>query len=127
MAFGTLKADTLTHSTAGSLATNYVVKGTAKVWATVNAGSEKDSFGVSSFDDNGTGNHDINFTNAFDNALYSCLLTASDNPGTANDYIAVTVSGSVAAGSFRYYTYRASSNTQTDLPYVSSAFHGDLA
>ena len=127
MAFGTLKADTLTHSTAGSLATNYVVKGTAKVWATVNAGAEKDSFGVSSFDDNGTGNHDINFTNAFDNALYSCLLTASDNPGTANDYLAVTVSGSVAAGSFRYYTYRASNNTQTDLPYVSSAFHGDLA
>ena len=99
----------------------------AKVWATINAGAEKDSFGVSSFDDNGTGNHDINFTNAFNNALYSCLLTASDNPGTANDYVAVTVSGSVAAGSYRYYTYRASNATQTDLPYVSSAFHGDLA
>ncbi len=28
--FGTLKADTLTHSTAGSLATNYVVNGAAK-------------------------------------------------------------------------------------------------
>ncbi|BCV06953.1 MAG: hypothetical protein CM15mV148_070 [uncultured marine virus] len=32
MAFGTLKADTLTHSTAGSLATNYVVEGSAKAW-----------------------------------------------------------------------------------------------
>ena len=28
--FGTLKADTLTHSTAGSLATNFVVNGSAK-------------------------------------------------------------------------------------------------
>ena len=36
--FGTLKADTLTHSTAGSLATNYVVNGSAKAWAeTVNS------------------------------------------------------------------------------------------
>ena len=31
MAFGTLKADTLTHSTAGSLATNFVVNGSAKL------------------------------------------------------------------------------------------------
>ena len=30
--FGTLKADTLTHSTAGSLATNFVVNGSAKAW-----------------------------------------------------------------------------------------------
>ena len=33
--FGTLKADTLTHSTAGSLATNYVVNGSAKVGHTL--------------------------------------------------------------------------------------------
>ena len=33
--FGTLKADTLTHSTAGSLDTNYVVNGSAKTsWVT---------------------------------------------------------------------------------------------
>ena len=34
--FGTLKADTLTHSTAGSLDTNYVVNGSAKAWCFVN-------------------------------------------------------------------------------------------
>ena len=34
--FGTLKADTLTHSTAGSLATNYVVNGSAKAWVNFN-------------------------------------------------------------------------------------------
>ena len=37
MAFGTLKADTLTHSTAGSLATNFVVNGSAKAWAETNS------------------------------------------------------------------------------------------
>ena len=34
MAFGEIKADTLTHSTAGSVDTNYVVNGSTKVWAT---------------------------------------------------------------------------------------------
>ena len=37
--FGTLKADTLTHSTAGSLATNYVVNGSAKVFSAFDMGS----------------------------------------------------------------------------------------
>ena len=32
MAFGTLKADTLTHSTAGSLATNFVVERRIQRW-----------------------------------------------------------------------------------------------
>ena len=32
MALGKIKADTLEHSTAGSLDTKFVVKGSAKVW-----------------------------------------------------------------------------------------------
>ena len=35
MALGKIKADTLEHSTAGSLDTSYVVNGSAKAWAFV--------------------------------------------------------------------------------------------
>ena len=43
--FGTLKADTLTHSTAGSVATNYVVNSSAKQWRKydTNGGTTNDS------------------------------------------------------------------------------------
>ena len=37
--FGTLKADTLTHSTAGSLATNFVVEWRNKAWCRTMAGA----------------------------------------------------------------------------------------
>ena len=49
--FGTLKADTLTHSTAGSLATNFVVEGSAKAWLNLNGTgtiATRDSFNVTS-------------------------------------------------------------------------------
>ena len=55
--FGTLKADTLTHSTAGSLATNYVVNGSAKAWWDMGSSFTvlSDSLNVSSIADNGAG------------------------------------------------------------------------
>ena len=37
MANGKIKADTLEHSTAGSLDTQYVVNGSAKAWSSVQA------------------------------------------------------------------------------------------
>jgi hypothetical protein len=35
---GTIIADTLTHSTAGSVTTDYVVNGSAKAWANITNG-----------------------------------------------------------------------------------------
>ena len=52
--FGTLKADTLTHSTAGSLATNFVVNGSAKAWVNFNGESTlsvRDSLNIGSVTD----------------------------------------------------------------------------
>lgn len=66
MAFGTLKADTLTHSTAGSLATNYVVQGSAKAWLrSTDAAVLTQSLNVSSGTDSGTGHYVYAFTNSF--------------------------------------------------------------
>lgn len=67
--FGTLKADTLTHSTAGSLDTNYVVEGSAKMWSNVESdqSTQNDSLNVSSISDEGTGACKRNLTNSFVN------------------------------------------------------------
>ena len=65
MALGKIKADTLEHSTAGSLDTSYVVNGSAKAWALSASGaSPLDSFNVSSVTDNSTGNYDFTISSA---------------------------------------------------------------
>ena len=51
MALGKIKADTLEHSTAGSLDTKFVVQGSAKAWLNINQTSTqaiRDSFNISS-------------------------------------------------------------------------------
>ncbi len=83
--FGTLKADTLTHSTAGSLATNFVVKGAAKMHFGI-SGSDaaiKQSLNVSSTTDDGTGDYDITVTNAFANQMDDSGLALVAGSGTA--------------------------------------------
>lgn len=55
---GTIAADTLTHSTAGSLTTDYVVNGSAKAWADFSLSGSHSisaSLNFSSITDNGTG------------------------------------------------------------------------
>ena len=83
---GTIVADTLTHSTAGSIATNYVVEGSAKAWANLNGTSTialQDSFNCASAVDNGTGSYTYNWSSSLDNATYAgtCL---SQGGGTSN-------------------------------------------
>ncbi len=86
--FGTLKADTLTHSTAGSLATNFVVEGTAKMWVHIAMYTPAitDSFNTSSLTDAGTGQGNVTMTNA---------LTSSIR--TANCFAGSCVSGRTAS------------------------------
>jgi len=77
MAFGTLKADTLTHSTAGSLTTDYVVNGSAKGWCHANQVSVgiTDSYNVSSITDSSTGLIYYTPTNSMNNADYASSVT----------------------------------------------------
>ena len=77
---GTIVADTLTHSTAGSIATNYVVNGSAKAWVNYDCASTtpRDSLNVASLTDNGTGYFTTNFSNAMNNDDY-CVPTSSNN------------------------------------------------
>tara|TARA_A100001515_G_scaffold103291_1_gene83910 strand:- start:42 stop:425 length:384 start_codon:yes stop_codon:yes gene_type:complete len=81
--FGTLKADTLTHSTAGSLTTNFVVNGSAKAWAFVNQVTPalESSLNISSASDEGTGQTLFTYTSAFTSAFHS--TQCSSQPTTS--------------------------------------------
>ena len=72
MALGKIKADTLEHSTAGSLDTKFVVNGSAKQWwYSGTDASISDSFNTSSGTDVGVGIYRANFTNSFVNVFWA--------------------------------------------------------
>ena len=84
MALGKIKADTLEHSTAGSLDTQYVVNGSAKAWSSLDSSggsttTQHGSFNVSSVLDDGTGQYGFNFTNNMNGATYSSVGSCNDN------------------------------------------------
>jgi len=93
MALGKIKADTLEHSTAGSLDTQYVVNGSAKAWCNFNGTGTlavNDSFSISSVTDNTTATYTPNISSAFSNSSYSmvaCLghTNKSDGWGILED------------------------------------------
>lgn len=85
---GTIAADTLTHSTAGSIATNYVVNGSIKVWADYSGGGTpviEDSLNCSSVTDVSTGRKNQAFTNNMSSANFFVIdgMIADGNSGTA--------------------------------------------
>jgi hypothetical protein len=79
---GKIVADTLEHSTAGSIATNYVVEGSAKAWANIDGTGTialRDSLNISSLTDDGTGAYDTNFTNSFNDTNYCAIGNAKED------------------------------------------------
>ena len=53
--------------------------GVAKAWASItsNGALSTPSYGIASVDDDGTGDHDINFSTAFSSIIFSCLATVA--------------------------------------------------
>jgi hypothetical protein len=119
MAFGTLKADTLTHSTAGSLATNFVVNGSAKAWAETNSAGTSilDSFNIASLVDTNTGQQTCNYTNSFESGSYACVTTG-DTVSSNNTF------STTAASNWIVYSFNGSSYSDMGQGTIAS---GDLA
>ena len=129
MAFGTLKADTLTHSTAGSLDTNYVVNGSAKAWITLDGTgtpSTSDSFNTGSITDNATGDYTIAISNAMNNANYSLAGMARQGGGGAGHMVHIDNSSSPTTSAFTIVITN-DSGAESDVDIVCSNVHGDLA
>ena len=122
---GTIAADTLTHSSAGSLDTQFVVKGSAKVWAKYDAGSTlNDSFNVSSLADVGTGQYEPSFTNNMSNANYPAM--AQGNNSGFCSYASSETTGENTTSKFRQMC-RSSSHSAFDATFNRCIVNGDLA
>ena len=135
MALGKIKADTLEHSTAGTVDTQYVVNGSVKAYVLFDQGVPEidNSFNTSSLTDSAEGNGDVNWTNAMSNALYiTVACTGYVSTATAyNVSLSDDTGGGNARTSSKFYfvsTFgNASATVFTDNPNNHLAVLGDLA
>ena len=122
MALGKIKADTLEHSTAGSLDTQYVVKGSAKARLSLDGTgtiSVTGSFNISSTSDDATATYTANYTSNMSDATYTVSGSLTNNSNVMHCVSALSASSFTTI--HRLYT-----NTLTDTKPMSSV-HGDLA
>ena len=127
---GTIIADTLTHSTAGSVTTDYVVNGSAKAWVNFNGTGTvaiRESFNVSSLTDNTTAEQSTSLTNSMSNANYAGGGMASGGSGTAYANLSRSLFNSTTASAFSSGTTYTSTGASVDIEFNLFAIHGDLA
>ena len=126
---GKIIADTLEHSTAGSVTTDYVVNGSAKLWTsfanTSGTPSALQSLNQSSITDSGVGHYGINTTNAFTNNEYSAQTTSSAEDAFGG--VAVVDLGNMTASQLRFYTCMNNASAVLDFDRNNAQAHGDLA
>ena len=126
---GTIIADTLTHSTAGSVTTDYVVNGSAKAWVNSNidgTAAVLESFNISSLDDDGTGRATFHYTSAMNNALYSA--TTGGGGGVRNNTLAnVSTPEAEKSTSQLGVDIQYAHTTAFDPDVCAASIHGDLA
>jgi len=125
--FGTLKADTLTHSTAGSLDTNFVVEGSNKSWLNLNGSTfgTRDSFNNSSATDVSTGKYDLAFTSSMSDGNFSLCTNGS----RANDETITNRINNNTASGYRIQCFESDtpSTAFQDSDSVFTQIAGDLA
>jgi len=123
---GTIAADTLTHSSAGSIATNFVVEGSAKVWERHNASHVlNSSFNVSSITDNGTGDTTVTYSNALSAATQ--IIGGSAGNDDSNECIIVSNSRAASTTTTHRYVVGDTGGTYRDRAVNATLVHGDLA
>jgi len=130
---GKIIADTLEHSTAGSLDTQYVVNGSAKAWVYLNGVTFgiQDSFNTSSATDNGSaGDYTTTRTNAFVNDDYATAGMPSATGGGNPHYNVIVENQDNRLRSttqLRTWILNPVLVTGVDAPDYSVMFTGDLA
>lgn len=132
MANGKIKADTLEHSTAGSLDTQYVVNGSAKAWNHFDGTGTvaiDNSFNVSSLIDSSSGQYASAFTNNMSSTQYPNTghsrhdggVNALFSTSNKDDYPPITSSCGIDSFSSD------GNQNQVDSDQMSQVIHGDLA
>ena len=123
---GTIAADTLTHSTAGSIATNFVVKGSAKAWAKVTQDTThtiNSSFNISSIVDGGTGETDLLFTSNMSDANF----VVSKAEYTSNNRRSIVETPSTSQSTIQTFQVSTNSSASDATSGVAQTIMGDLA
>ena len=84
----TIEVENIKHSTAGTVVTDNVVRGTAKAWIawyySSSTPSTRDSFNITSNTDTGTGDAAFNLTNAMDGRFNPAVTSGSQHATTGN-------------------------------------------
>ena len=127
---GKIIADTLEHSTAGSVTTDYVVNGSAKAWINfdgLGTIASRDSLNISSIDDDGTGLYGTNFTSSMNNDDFSAS-TGGGNDTTATSYrLHMPTLYNYTASTIDLIVSKTSDNTYADVEAANIQVFGDLA
>ena len=125
----TLKADTI-QSTSGGAAT-LTKQHAAKAWAHCDMDGDnafQQSFNFASITDNGTGDHEFNFTN---NMNYADYAIGGNNGNDTKSSGSVTVNRPAVSTTSAYkFTSLFTSSSSTgayDADAISATIHGDLA
>ena len=124
---GKIIADTLEHSTAGSLTTDYVVNGSAKSVVYFNGNGTlavHHTFNVSSVSDDGIGLYSVTITNNHDDVYYSKVGTGGrDSTANQDRWLGLY---DATSGTYKVQAQSQSGSNQADAQ-VSGVTHGDLA
>jgi hypothetical protein len=123
MALGKIKADTLEHSTAGSLDTQYVVNGSPKAWVQHAGSTPLDSLNISGLTDNGTGNFTLAFSSAMGNALYAGTFGGA----SAGTFVSAYNDGQFTATGFNMTCFGYNGASLADPDHATAIIAGDLA
>lgn len=124
---GKIIADTLEHSTAGSVTTDYVVNGSAKSVVYFNGNgtlTTYHTFNVSSVSDDGLGLYSVTITNNHDDTYYAKVATGGrDSTANQDRWLGLY---DATSGSYKVQGQYQSGGSQADTQ-VSALTHGDLA
>jgi hypothetical protein len=134
---GKIIADTLEHSTAGSIATNYVVEGSAKSWVNMDATGTtdpasttgvRDSFNVASILDIANGGQTVNLSNNMSNANYAMTVNQR-NTTTVRAFVngGNNSHSDPTSSAFDVAAFNETGNAYIDPNWIWAVVHGDLA
>ena len=125
---GKIIADTLEHSTAGSVTTDYVVNGSAKAWVRFDPNTITDSNNYSSATDNSTGDFTFTFTSSLTDANFAVVYGGRGSAGTTGAFNSnANQGGANSASSCRTVGSRTGTDTGADPAQLYNMVQGDLA
>ena len=110
-----------------TVGSEYLVHGSAKAWVNFDGTgtiAARDSFNVSSLTDNGTGDYDVNFTNAFADVNHASGGFVGEDGKVAS--YRNNIAGN-AAGSVNVAAFNTATAGRQDQSLMTVITHGDLA